>query len=229
VSQPKNNPRTLPRIQRREKQHLDEGDSHLWAVSYADMLMVLLAFFIIFFSFENTSQPQKNFSQIALGFKTAGFGYQNSSISDPKETQHEAHREIQIINRHLASLESFNVQANKQSLQLHLPENIFSVGQYQLNRDLRHKLDEIHEVLKPFERDIEVIVVGHSDSMPFAQPHNEYLGDNFDLSSLRALRTVQYLLAQGFPREQISAQGAADGLRNSRTLSLKVSWKEAQP
>jgi flagellar motor protein MotB len=111
---------------------------------------------------------------------------------------------------------------------LMLPDNVFELREFKLTAETQERLSMIYKVIQPFERDLDVVVMGHSDSMRFAKAKNEYLGNNFDLSSLRALRALQYMLAQGFPQEQISAQGAADGIRNSRTLSIKITWKEAR-
>jgi flagellar motor protein MotB len=232
--------RTLPRIQRREIQHIDEGDSSVWAVSYADLLMVLLAFFVIFFSFDSPKEQNKGLQQLAQGLKSAGFGgpdpktsatpsSASATTASSSRVGEAPNRIVSILGQGLAALGDNRVAVEGESLQLLLPDNAFSTGQYKLNANLRSRLDDIYETLRPFERDLQIVVIGHADAMKFAAPHNEYLGDNFDLSSLRALRGLQYLLAKGFPHDQISAQGAADGVRNSRTMSLKVSWKEARP
>ena len=46
----------LPRVERARAIHLEDETSHLWAVSYADFLMVLLSFFIIFFSLDKKTK-----------------------------------------------------------------------------------------------------------------------------------------------------------------------------
>jgi flagellar motor protein MotB len=241
VSQPlERQQRTLPRIQRREIQHIEEGDSTLWAVSYADLLMVLLAFFVIFFSFDSPKEQSKGLKQLAQGLKSAGFGgldpMANSAAPSTPATPANSSRVgeapkrvVGVLGQGLAALGANEVVVEGESLQLLLPDNAFATGQYKLSADLRKRLDEIYETLRPFERDLQIVVVGHADATKFASARNEYLGDNFDLSSLRALRGLQYLLGKGFPHDQITAQGAADGVRNSRTMSLKVSWKEARP
>lgn len=231
MSQPLNKtPRTLPRVQRREIHNFDEGDSHLWAVSYADLLMVLLAFFVIFFSMEPPAKTSPAFQKFAAGLQGAGFGpaLSEGSSAGSAKTNPDSPPEVNLMGKHLSAIVPGEVNVEGENIQILLPDNAFTKGQYQLDAPLRAKLDQIYETLRPFERDLKIVVIGHADSMRFAQRRSEYLGDNFDLSSLRALRALQYVLAKGFPHEQISAQGAADGVRNSRTLSLKVSWKESR-
>ena len=49
----------LPRIDRHQGIHVAEDENqHLWAVSYSDFLMALLAFFILFFSMDDTKKDQ---------------------------------------------------------------------------------------------------------------------------------------------------------------------------
>jgi len=228
--QPERSNRTLPRIERREIQHIEEGDNSIWAVSYADLLMVLLAFFVIFFSFDSPQEQSKGLQSLAMGLKNAGIaGFVKSTQGSSEPGVDSPRPEVGLISKHLSAIGASEIKIEGESLQVLLPDNAFSNGQYKLSSEIRARLDSIYETLRPFERDLQIVVVGHADALKYAAPLNEYLGDNFDLSSLRALRGLQYLLSKGFPHDQISAQGAADGVRNSRTMSLKVSWKEARP
>jgi len=215
-------PRTLPRTVRREMSALDEGDGHLWAVSYADLLMVLLAFFVIFFSFETEDSRDRGLRSIALGLQGIGLG----EMVHPETVRSPA--AIQGLRDALAKSADpmpMNVEIRGENLYLLLSDNIFAFGDYQLNAQIQNQLDQVSKALEPHREKIDVVVMGHSDSVQFAARRNEFLGDNFDLSALRALRGLQYLLNKGFSHEHISAQGAADGVRSSRTLSLRITWK----
>lgn len=55
IEPPREDPR-LPRVERTDDEfHVEEG-GELWAVSYADFLMVLLSFFVIFYSSDKNNQ-----------------------------------------------------------------------------------------------------------------------------------------------------------------------------
>jgi len=113
------------------------------------------------------------------------------------------------------------------SLYLKMPDNIFPKRKFSIDSDTREKLDAVFKVLEPQKEKLEVVVIGHSDSMPLSnESGNPYLSDNFDLSSLRALRALQYLLSLGFPHDAISAQGSADGVRDSRSISIRIQLRE---
>ncbi|RYZ61654.1 MAG: hypothetical protein EOP09_19695, partial [Proteobacteria bacterium] len=60
------------RVERDEVSGVHEDENqHLWAVSYSDFLMALLAFFILFFSTE-TPERQKLILELAGQFKGSG-------------------------------------------------------------------------------------------------------------------------------------------------------------
>ena len=218
---PKEKGRSLPRLGKRNGHsagagHDDEG-GHGWAVSYADLLMVLVSFFVVFFSLDTNKHKAAGLQAIALGFKGQEINAGSVEATAPKE--------IGLLRKELELTGATKVAVNGDQMLLLLPENIFETREFRLTEETQERLKEIYRVIKPFERDLDVVVVGHADSMKFAKATNEYLGDNFDLSSLRALRGLQFMLSEGFPHGQISAQGAADGIRDSRTLSIKVTWK----
>jgi flagellar motor protein MotB len=219
---PKEKGRTLPRLHKRHGSSGHAEDSeHLWAVSYADLLMVLVAFFVVFFSFDTEKQRASGLQAIALGM-------QGKEVNAGSIIENNSPKEIGLLKRELENSGASKVAINGDQMLLMLPDNIFELRGFKLTNETQERLMMIYKVIQPFERDLDVVVMGHSDSVKFAKIQNEYLGNNFDLSSLRALRALQYMLAQGFPQEQISAQGAADGIRNSRTLSIKITWKEAR-
>ena len=66
------------RIERRSKAQIASEDMQSWAVSYSDMLMVLMSFFVIFFSFEDKKRDDL-VSQISLEMqaKSGGGGLQD--------------------------------------------------------------------------------------------------------------------------------------------------------
>lgn len=214
--------RAMPRISRTEPGHLEESDAHLWAVSYSDLLMVLMSFFVIYFSFDDSNTA--GILQIARSMKNETAVAASSQDAAQKNTGagqvHISAGSSSLFQKQLAAL---NVKLEKpgSSLLLNFEPDIFESGEFKLSETTEQRISEIVDILKPYQNEIEVVVIGHSDSITL-RPRNGYLTDNFDLSSLRALRALQYFVKLGFPVEQISAQGAGDNARNSRTLSLKV-------
>ena len=53
--------------------------------------------------------------------------------------------------------------------------------------------------------------------------------NNFDLSSLRALEALKFLVQSGVPQTQLSAQGSADNQVSARTLTIMIRDKGKNP
>lgn len=225
-----------PRIVRGEPGALEEGDNHLWAVSYSDLLMVLMSFFVIYFSFDDTPAGKNNMLSIVAGLKGQPVVSVPQDSTDPTRTKEGGplagiangpgsgnftRGSEQSFQEKLKSL-GVRIDAPGKMLILHMEPNIFLPGQYQMTPEIEKRLSELTAVLLPHKDEIDIVVVGHTDSVSVHKSTNRYLSNNFDLSSLRALRALQVLLSQGFSEEQVSAQGAGENERNSRSLSLKI-------
>lgn len=63
-------------IRRRPSEEIyEDPQQHLWAISYSDLLMVMMAFFVLFFNFEDKSSPDALMDRIRLSFiKSSGDG-----------------------------------------------------------------------------------------------------------------------------------------------------------
>jgi flagellar motor protein MotB len=214
-----------PRVVRGEPSHLEDGDSHLWAVSYSDLLMVLMSFFVIYFSFDDSSSAKTGILNIAKSMKgevvagssadagTMKNGHDGGVGSYAKGTNESFRKRLEELN--------VKVETPGSALMLNLDSDIFALGQFELNDQTQTQLKEILKIVEPYKNEIEIVVIGHSDTKHIGRKNN-YLTNNFDLSSLRALKALQFVIDQGFPSEQISAQGAGENARNSRSISLKI-------
>lgn len=223
----------LPRIVRGEPNRLEEGgDSHLWAVSYSDLLMVLMSFFVIYFSFDNADPQSSNILSIAKSMREGGAvagnaakpsadtGFEGKNVAmDAGQMAMEKGTNDSFVQK-LRSL-NVKIQAPGDAVVLNLEDDIFRGGQWELPVETEARLKEIYDLLTPYREQVSIVVIGHADSTRMGR-RNDYLSNNFDLSSLRALKALQYFLSLGFPQDQISAQGAAENERNSRSLSLRI-------
>ena len=226
---PLNSKEPPPRLNRPKPDGLHEGDGHLWAVSYADLLMVLMSFFVIFFSFTDSTGNGDAKSpdvvlQISAGLKAALKGEGGGGVAMPAVSR----APTALVDRPALEALGAEVSESEKSIFVKLPDDIFDKRQFALSDSTKAKLESILEALRSNSERIELVIIGHADSSRVAGS-NPYLSNNFDLSSLRALKAVQFLTDRGFPESNISAQGSSYGLRNSRTLSLRVRVKEETP
>jgi chemotaxis protein MotB len=233
-------PRSLPipRVNRNQTLEIhDEGSA--WAISYADLLMVLMSFFIIFFSFSDKEKSSK-FEEIASAIKNRGAGGAISSgvgtgsgqglvkgermISSiekmPPEARTGPSNLGELISKKVGGSEKTNV-SDTNKIVIHFDDDIYSSAGFRLNDEVKTEVKSLVESLKPFMEGVKIVVVGHTDSRKLI-PRSDTLRDNFDLSSLRAMNALRYLVELGIPVEKVSAKAAAQYERGSRSLSMMI-------
>jgi flagellar motor protein MotB len=234
------------RLERKASTQLTADDGQTWAVSYADMLMVLMSFFVIFFSFEgkqkesllsklsiemqaksdkvivNASQGAENTgANGGAGGKSGGVSSMGGQTSQ-QATQQKTEQIMSSISTQLEKqLFTVSKEANTEQLTVNLSDQIYGLRQFALNPKLENELNQVFETIRPHKDKLRIIFIGHSDSLPLSAP-DSHLANNLDLSSLRASRAISYATSQGFDARNLSIAAAAENLRNSRSLSLKI-------
>jgi flagellar motor protein MotB len=212
----------LPRIDRdvEVKIHEDENQ-HLWAVSYADFLMALLAFFILFFSMD---EPRRDdlLQTLTLQFEKASLTKsaqtERSPNSVPGSLSAEMMSQLKILNV------SFIPQGR--SLLVNLPDDYFRPGRYRIDSKNRQVMIRLLELVKPYSEHVNIYFEGHSDEEPLARAKTPVLTDNLVLSSLRATSALNFAKGMGFQSDHLFISGMGSGQRKTRTLSLRLEPRE---
>jgi flagellar motor protein MotB len=191
------------------------GEGHGWAVSYADLLMVLLSFFVMYFSFaeENPNTVDNQLRRIALSMK----GLSEEQIKSKLTAKDRAEMSSLADAMKLAGVK---VTQKEDHLLLELQQE-FKSGDYHLSKELDAQMDAVLKALVPFHNKVDIMIIGHADQRTMV-PRNEFLQDNFDLSSIRALRALKYAIHKGFPERFASARAASYFDRDARSLSVEV-------
>lgn len=211
-----------------ENLEMGSGDDANWAISYSDLLMVLMSFFVIFFQFNHTKTAGL-IQQIAMdmGAKPlAKDGDKNAlpgGVPGAKGTGGTGGLSLtETLAQGLATADlQVKVERSKDSLVVNLPDDIFAPRAFALDDPTKTLLAKLFEKVRPFQDQVDLYFIGHTDPKPLSRS-NAYLRDNFTLSTLRATAALQAALEAGFPKEHLFAQGGAENTRSSRTLSVKV-------
>ncbi|MFP5518874.1 MAG: flagellar motor protein MotB [Bdellovibrionia bacterium] len=197
-------------------------DGHSWAVSYADFLMVLLSFFVIFFSVDQ-NKKETIIDQISNNTELKDAGGKSGKQLERTIASHSTLPAG--IDKVATEVEGFFVEKmdKNQKLFIYFDDNIYPPGKIDLPAKQVEKLKEILTTLQPFNDEINITFVGHTDESVVSKSKNFYLANNFDLSSLRATRALQQAVKAKFDPRHMYAQGVAEHTRGTRTLSLVIS------
>jgi len=186
-----------------------------WVMTYADMMSLLLTFFVLIVSF--SSMQHSKFQQAAQSLQEA-FGlleHQESLIefrnpvypdhtSDPEDMA--VYYEMQdieqvILDRGLDKEVEIQLQENGLMFRIQAPF-LFASGQAELRDEPRQVLKELSALFRKFP--YLVRIEGHTDSMPI---NSDQYPSNWELSAARAVTVARYFQSLGLPPERIAAAG----------------------
>lgn len=212
------------RIERKGKAKVHEDDNqHLWAVSYSDFLMVLLSFFILFYSADENSR-ESLMQRISLHF----------SMDQSTTAKTEGVAPVSRIPASLKELDpNLKIESSVQNetVYIHLPENFFGPGQYNLSKKQEVYLSQILKRLSPVAGEINLTFEGHSDQAPVTQSkkRNSLIRSNYVLSSLRADGALEIAKKIGYKEDHLFINASSSNKRNSRSLTIKITQQGVAP
>jgi chemotaxis protein MotB len=171
-----------------------------WLMTYADMMTLLFAFFVLLFSM-STIDPVK-ISQLMDG------------MGDQPELKsfNEITNDFQDILEELDIEDQAKVSKDPRGVTLEIDGDIcFESGSTQLHSTLSQILDLAAQKVLSQEGDPRLITIeGHTDSDPIPKELRNFFPTNWELSSARASKVVNYLIDIGVNSGKLQASGYAD-------------------
>lgn len=167
-----------------------DGDG-TWAISYGDMVTLLLAFFLLFFSVDAqkiTDDKLTTSLLAALSPLSQGEGVKAAGVGGTPEVLEES------LGRALGA----TVSRVGQRIVLEFPRTSFyASGETELSPEGQRTLQQFANLYVPYAGQNLLNVIGFADQRPVT-PHGRYK-DNWELSVLRAVAAQRYLQNSGIP------------------------------
>lgn len=225
----------LTSLRRKPEPPDDEG----WLITFADMCVLLMCFFVLLFSMSAPDQSQ--FKLVAEALREKGFYNDAVPIEDPYEKV-----KLQLAKSLGASgYDRFiAATATQKGIDIELASGAFFVpGAAKFTADAIPMLEMIAAQILPLAKaDIVIEVEGHTDDSVVM---TDQFPSNWELSGARAANVVRFLIDKGFPPEKLRASGLAatrpkapnrDGNGNpilanqdlNRRVELKLIKREAE-
>ena len=206
----------------KKRKHDEEHENaERWLLTYADLITLLLAFFIMMYVF--SKKDAYKYDEVASHLKTifsggtglAGKGSvtATSPIDMPSrgassgEIKRQLEGEFLDKNRDESGRESISVLSDERGIVIRvLDKAFFDEGKAELKEGAKNALDKIVPIIKDVENHIRI--EGHTDNVPI---NTSEFKSNWELSVRRATEVVRYFIEKrGLPPERISATGYAE-------------------
>jgi chemotaxis protein MotB len=207
----------------RKKKHSEEQEnSERWLLTYADLITLLLAFFIMMYTF--SKQDAQKYQEVSTQLKAifsggSGVAYKGSPSSGTApiaigakgttsdEIKKQLEQEIRTLANNNGNQDNISIFSDERGIVIRIMDKaFFDEGKADLKEKARSALDRIIPVVSQISNPISI--EGHTDNVPIST--NEFKS-NWELSVRRSTEVVRYLIEKGGIRPQrISASGYAE-------------------
>lgn len=188
--------------------HDDESEG-TWAISYGDLITLLLSFFVIFFTTDPAKQKVEKMNSF-LGFQIEGL---NPLADDIKKSMKvEAAKNFEDIK----DLSDLNIKAEQigDSLVISFgPVSFFDSGRSELKKSSQKLLKSFIELYNPYVGNYILSIKGFTDKNPIRRSRWKFK-DNLELSAMRSLSAMRFFKEAGIPfkRMEIAGQGELESI-----------------
>ncbi|MBP7792966.1 MAG: flagellar motor protein MotB [Candidatus Goldbacteria bacterium] len=191
-----------------------------WLLTYADMLTLLFALFVILYSISAVDVEKLKALSMALGNAFGLRGHvsvlESGASTDTKPIiMEQSQVQLTTLKERIQSwilqqkLErEIKVRFNERGLVISLMTDkiLFKSGDADLLPRTQRLLSDIAELLKEVTNPI--VIEGHTDDVPITSPSiKKKYNDNWELSTARAVNVLKYLIKKGISPDRLSAAG----------------------
>ena len=208
-----------------------EEGSPAWMATFADMMSLLLTFFILMYAIASQNTARVLHEVLGIEEKSLGVIDLIDEITIKKSLQ-----ELTGLNNpnilddmdDIAEDSAMAVDTNEAKVVVRVPgANLFKPGQADLQLSARPVLDGVIAVVRKYP-DYKIHIQGHTDDDPIS---TEKFPTNWELSAARATAVLRYFFDKGVEPEKMTATGyavtfplASNDTDQGRTLNRRVEF-----
>jgi chemotaxis protein MotB len=169
----------------------DHITQNLWMVSFADLMTILMIFFLSLFGYAYSGASTHYEKAVTALQKDVASKGERAAL-DAKEKEAVAAEQIEtfIKSKDLTKFAKVETTAQKVKISFANPV-LFDSGSAELKNNAVSALDGIAALIAPLDN--EVIVEGHTDNVPISSAKYR---SNFELSAARAFSVINYFIGQ---------------------------------
>jgi chemotaxis protein MotB len=197
---------------RRDNTHVEPSDSRdRWLISYADLMTLLLALFIVLFASADHKRASLIASAFAAQFNESGGAPRAAASTGVLPAADSLIAGRQAIDHAFAANKTLSdrasIKVTERGLVVSLTEaGFFAPADAEIRGDALPLLDSLAEALN--QSQLPLRIEGHTDSLPISTSR---FPSNWELSAARATTVLTRLAAHGIPLSRLSVAGYADG------------------
>jgi len=183
--------------------HHEEEGGEGWLVSYADMMTLLVGFFVILMSFSQVDEEK--FEKVKQAAAQQFGGTYEVPYGDLADRVSDELKKLGLGGQ-------FAIKNTPQGVEISFLGTVFfGLGSADVKEEANGLLKKVIPIISAESKDFEITVEGHTDDVPLvAKNDSAAIQNNWELSSLRACRVLKFFENAGFKKESLTAVGYGD-------------------
>ncbi len=185
--------------------HLEEAENEgTWAISYGDMITLLLSFFVIFFTTDLKKEKVNNLNN-----------YMSFSMDELNQIPSEIFRagnksSVKLDKKELDGLDIKVHQANNRVIVSFGKFSFFKSGQTEIKKEGAEVLKKFAEKYLPYAGTYSLSIKGFTDKTKVSPARHKRYKDNLELSALRSISAMRTMQKAGIPLNRMEIAGAGE-------------------
>ena len=179
------------------------GGVEPWMATFADMVTLLMVFFVLFYSVEkdNTEKFKSAIDMMVEEDGPDGLAKIMKVVDSTKIMQN-----LKEMRDATKAAEAEETEEDR--IVLRVPGlNLFKEKSAKLTPEARPVLNEIVKIIKTKGKNHKIFIQGHTDDVPI---HTAKYESNWELSAVRATAVLRHIYDKGIDPEKLTATGYAD-------------------
>jgi len=184
----------VPLETRVKKSKVQKGEG-LWLLSFADLCVILMSFFVLLLSF--STMDKKKYDHVRSGMKTM-----QSKKPDNTETLETMAKKINkvIVDKKLK--QAVTVKYDVDGLAIEFKDAmLFDVGSATTNPKTEKVIGQVMQVIAGAPGNYQLVIEGHTDDVPTSGPKFQ---SNWELASARGISLLDTFKARGVVETRMS-------------------------
>jgi chemotaxis protein MotB len=182
----------------------ERGGGQEWLTTYADMMTLLFAFFVLLYSMSSPDPVKMSQIEDAMK-KEAGF---DGTLKSMSEIQNEFKEIVEDLNL----TKTTNIISDPRGVAIEMDGDIcFQSASTDIKNTLQDILNVAATKILSNQDDYRMVIVeGHTDADKIPEKLQNIYPTNWELSAARASNVVNYLISRGVNSGRMQASGYAD-------------------
>lgn len=188
---------------RRKKRHSEESDTEgTWAISYGDMITLLLSFFVIFFTTDFDKNKEEDLSRNLILQMEGLF----REVKIERATADINHAVSPSLFKESKQVKVEQTKLGKNLLVVFKNASFFDFGEVDLRNNTELYFKDFSKAILPFLGQYKLHIKAFTDKTPVSKRSKRYK-DNLELSALRSIAAMRELQKSGIPLKKMVIAG----------------------